>query len=76
MDQVLINWLFAFAGALMGWILKVIWDAISDLKRDIKDIEQDLPDSYVRKDDFRDAIGRVEIMLTRIFDKLDAKVDK
>lgn len=72
MDQGIINWVFAFAGALMGWILKVVWDAINDLQRDLRDVEQD----YVRKDDFRDAIGRIEAMLTRIFDKLDGKVDK
>lgn len=56
----------------MGWILKVVWDAINDLQRDLRNVEQD----YVRKDDFRDAIGRIEAMLTRIFDKLDGKVDK
>lgn len=72
MDQTVINWLFAFIGGLMGWILKVVWDAINDLQRDLRNVEQD----YVRKDDFRDAIGRIEAMLTRIFDKLDGKVDK
>lgn len=72
MDQNIINWLFAFAGALGGWVLKVIWDAINELQRDLRDVEQD----YVRKDDFRDSVARIETMLARIFDKLDGKVDK
>ena len=31
MDQQIINWLFAGFGAAVGWILKVVWDAIRDL---------------------------------------------
>ena len=60
MDQQVINWLFTAMGAAMGWILKVIWDAIRDLKMDLRAIEKDLPDVYVRKDDFRDAIHEIK----------------
>ena len=38
---------------------KVIWDAIRDLKSDIREIEKDLPEIYVRKDDFRDAVQEI-----------------
>lgn len=56
MDQTLINWLFGGFGAAVGWVLKVIWDAIKELKADMKQIERDLPEVYVRKDDFRASI--------------------
>ena len=56
MDQNIINWLFAGFGAAIGWILKVVWDAIRDLKLDLRAIEKDLPEVYVRKDDFKDAV--------------------
>lgn len=56
MDQTLINWVFAGAGAAFGWVLKVIWDAIKELKADMKQIERDLPEIYVRKDDFKAAM--------------------
>lgn len=59
MDQQIINWLFAGFGAAIGWILKVIWDAIRDLKVDLRTIEKDLPEVYVRKDDFREAIQEI-----------------
>ena len=36
MDQMVFNWAVAAAGALGGWILKVIWDAIVELKKDIQ----------------------------------------
>jgi predicted nucleic acid-binding Zn-ribbon protein len=61
MDQTIINWLFAGFGAAMGWILKVIWDAIRDLKYDLREIEKDLPEIYVRKDDFREAVSEIKV---------------
>ena len=82
MEQTLINWVFAGAGAALGWILKVVWDAIQDLKKDIRQIERDLPEVYVRRDDFKDAIKElkedmkagfisVDSTLRLIFKKLD-----
>jgi F0F1-type ATP synthase membrane subunit b/b' len=59
-DQTIINWLFAGFGAAVGWILKVVWDALADLKTDIRAIERDLPEVYVRKDDFKDAIREIK----------------
>lgn len=56
MDQTIINWLFTGFGAALGWVLKVVWDAIRDLKADVKQIERDLPEVYVRKDDFKIAM--------------------
>ncbi len=59
MDQSIINWLFAGFGAAVGWILKVVWDALRDLRTDLRDIEKNLPEVYVRKDDFKDAITEI-----------------
>lgn len=84
MEQTLINWVFAGAGAALGWILKVVWDAIQDLKKDIRQIERDLPEVYVRRDDFKDAVkemkedmkagfSSVDATLRLIFKKLDDK---
>jgi len=55
MDQTIVNWLFSGFGAAVGWVLKVVWDAVKELKADMKQIERDLPDVYVRKDDFKSA---------------------
>ena len=84
MEQTLINWVFAGAGAALGWVLKVVWDAIQDLKKDIRQIERDLPEVYVRRDDFKDAVkeikedmkagfANVDATLRLIFKKLDEK---
>ena len=63
-------------GGLGGWVLKAIWEAIRDLKNDVKDLGHEVRVGYVRRDDFLDAIDRIETMLSRIFDKLDDKADK
>lgn len=66
MDQTIINWLFAGFGATIGWVMKVVWDAIKDLKADVKQIERDLPEVYVRKDDFKTAMTDVKDVVKEV----------
>ena len=75
-NQQLFNMFVAASGALGGWMLKVIWDAIRDLKSDMRDMSQTLHNDFVRREDFSDAVKRIEYMCERIFDKLDGKADK
>jgi hypothetical protein len=67
MDQSLINWVFAGAGAAFGWVLKVVWDAIQELKRDLREIEKDV----VRRDDFKDVIKEIKDDMKDGFSKID-----
>lgn len=60
MDQQILNWVFGAFGACVGWILKILWDAIGDLKADLRALERDLPEVYVRKDDFKDAVLEIK----------------
>ncbi len=87
MDQTLFNWVVGVCGFLGGWVLKVIWDAIRELKSDIRQIERDLPEVYVRKDDFKEAVreikqdmkdgfNKIDNTLGLIFKKLEHKEDK
>jgi hypothetical protein len=76
MEQSFLNWLFTAFGATIGWILKIIWDAIADLKKDMKALNKEVNEDFVRKEDYRVDIAEMKQMLNRIFDKLDNKVDK
>jgi hypothetical protein len=76
MEQSFLNWIFTAFGAAIGWVLKVIWDAISDLKQDMKALNKEVNEDFVRKEDYRVDIAEMKQMLNRIFDKLDNKVDK
>ncbi len=81
--QSIINLAFGCVGTLFGWILKVVWDSVTTLQAETKQITKDLHANYVRKDDFRDVMTEVReemremrSVLTRIFDKLENKADK
>ncbi len=60
MDQVVFNWAVGVAGFFGGWLLKVIWDAIQDLKQDIKTMDTKMHQDFVRRDDFKDAMTHVQ----------------
>jgi uncharacterized coiled-coil DUF342 family protein len=75
-SQELFNILVMAVGGLGGWVLKAVWEAIRDLNNDVKELGHEVRVGYVRRDDFLDAIDRIETMVSRIFDKLDDKADK
>lgn len=71
MDQTMFNWAVGLIGFLGGWVLKVVWDAVRDLRKDIRQIERDLPEVYVRKDDFREAVREMKETVREGFNKMD-----
>jgi len=67
------------AGGVMvviGWFARELWTAVSELKSDLSNLREELPKVYVTKDDFREDMREIKDMLSKIFDKLDNKVDK
>lgn len=74
--QSLINTALSFFLAGLGWFARMIWESVSELRKDIHQIEVDLPTNYVQKSEYAETMKRIEIMFERIFDKLDAKADK
>ncbi len=87
MDQSFFNWVFGFAGAAGGWVLKIIWDAIVELKQDVKSMDANMHKDFVRRDDFKDAILEIKSdmkdgfktinnSLGLIYTRLEAKEDK
>lgn len=87
MDQMVFNWVVAFAGAAVGWILKIIWDAIVELKKDLRQMDAKMHEDFVRRDDFKDAMAEhkadmgagfreLKEMIGQLLAKLDKKADK
>ena len=75
-SQDLVNAVIGILGAVFGWVLKVIWDAIKDLQHELREMEAELHTKYVHKDDFRSDMDEIKSWLTKILDKLEQKVDK
>ncbi len=76
MTQDMINIGIAAFGGLFGWVLKTVWNAVTALQEDLKEVERELHTSYVQKEDYRQDIVEVKEILKQIFDKLDRKADK
>jgi len=74
--QTLFNALLGLMSIFVGWYLRAVWDAVSNLQNDVKAIERHVPDTYVIRDDYQLDIAEIKSMLIRIADKLDNKVDK
>jgi len=70
--QVAFNFVVGLAAAFGGWVLRSITNTLENLQRDHKEMMS----QFVRRDDYRDALERIETVLNRIWDKLDDKVDK
>lgn len=74
--QMMINVAIGATLAVAGWLARTLWEAVQKLQSDIHDIEIDLPRNYVRRDEFTDNMKEIKDMLSKIFDRLDNKMDK
>lgn len=73
-------------GALMlgvGWFAREVWDAVKELKGDLSKLREDMPKTYVTKEDWREDMRNVredirylKDICGKIFDRLENKADK
>jgi hypothetical protein len=83
MEQSIINWLLTGFGALIGFLLNAVWQAVKDLQiadkaltEKVGQIEVLVAGNYLRREDFEHTIEALFKKLDKIEDKLDGKVDK
>jgi hypothetical protein len=74
--QDLINLAFGAASSVLGWFARELWTAVKDLKSDLAKLREELPRTYVVRDDYKDDIREIKEMLIKLFDRLDGKADK
>ncbi len=71
-SQMLFNIAIGLASFFGGWVLNNITKAIDRLDNDVRK----MPMIYINKEEYHRDIDDIKIMLGKIFDKLDNKVDK
>lgn len=64
--------LWVTATGLIAFFVKTIWSKMESLEQEQKEI----PQTYVRRDDYREDIAEIKQMLAKIFDRLETKADK
>ena len=81
--QYFINWGFATAGALAGWVLKFLYDGLHELQRadhelvaKVQAIEVLVAGQYVKRSELETLSEALFNKLDRIEAKIDRKADK
>lgn len=69
--------------AALGWFAREIWDSLKELRKDTHQIEKDLRELYVRRDDLREVrvemtarFDKLESLIGSLYDRLNDKADK
>jgi hypothetical protein len=71
-----VNTIAIIIAGLFGWVGRTLWTATAELKDDIAKLKEDMPKTYVLKDDYRDDIREIKEMLKGIQQDLKNKEDK
>lgn len=74
--QNVINIVGGAALTAIGWFARELWSAVKDLKVDLAKLREELPKTYVTREDFKSDVRDIKDMLSKIFDRLENKVDK
>jgi hypothetical protein len=74
--QTILNWVMGTALAVSGWFARQLWDAVTELKKDLAGLREEIAKDYVPKNDFKEFASEIRQMFQRISDKLDEKADK
>lgn len=68
---------------VMGWFARQLWDSVKELREDIAAIRLHVSENYVKKSevegfraDMDKRFDRIELLLDKLYEKLDSKVDK
>lgn len=72
---------------VLGWFARQLWDSVQKLKDDLNNLEVQLPNVYLKQNDFKyhidhaekaqaDRFNQIMAAINKLYDKLDSKVDK
>lgn len=62
--------------AVIGWFARMLWEADKELRTDLARLREELPQSYVPKDDYRQDMKELKDLIRHVLDKMDNKADK
>lgn len=74
--QLLFNIAFSFIVFLIGWFVRIAYDAANAMKSDLMTLERELHSSFVRREDYKEDIREIKDLLLSIQERMNTKVDK
>ena len=73
-SMTVLNWIVSVIWVMLAWILRVIWTTVRDIQRDLRKIQSEFPEQYLRKDDFREIMKDHRDHLTENFLSINTKL--
>lgn len=52
--------------AVIGWLLRTLWEAVDNLRENLRKLEHELPHIYARRDDVREMFNQLLEELRRL----------
>lgn len=69
--------------ASIGWFARQLWTAVDNLKKDVTDLGLHVSENYAKKAEIQSIkfdldkrFDRIEILIDKVYTKIDAKADK
>ena len=75
-NETLLSYGLAVVVGVIGWFVRVLWDADKEMREAISKMREDLPRMYVMREDYRRDIFEIKELLKEIRSGLDGKADK
>jgi hypothetical protein len=81
--QEIINTGIGTALAAIGWVARILYESVNKLRQDVDNHKLHVSEMYVKKSEMDNLraemdkrFDKLETLLARLFDKIDAKADK
>lgn len=74
--QHIVNILATVAFGAAGWFTRQVWTSVQELKSDLFKLREELPKTYVARDDYKSDIKEIKDMLMKLMDKISEKADR
>lgn len=74
--QSIINLAIGAGIAVGGWFARELFDSVKELREMVHKLEVDLPSNYIKRDDFKEGMARIEDLFGEVFKKIDDLKDR
>ena len=75
-NETLLSYGLAVVVGVIGWFVRVLWDADKEMRDAISKMREEMPRAYVLREDYRRDIFEIKELLKEIRSGLDGKADK
>lgn len=73
MEQQYINMALSISFLVLGWFAREMWSAVKELKSDLAKLREEIPQSCVQKNDYRQDIKELKDMISKLFDIIEKR---